>query len=112
MAFTRNTLQCILSKQGPLGINIWVYDTIDVTADVDAVDYFAGVSRGATNPLGMEVGDIVIVRIWTTAVPTGSTTAKNAVNPADAAFHIVRAVDADGNATLATETAISVAATG
>jgi hypothetical protein len=110
MAFTRNTLQCILSKTGPLGINIWVYDTVDTTDTIDTVDYFAGVSAGATNPLGMEVGDIVIVRIWTTSVPT-TTSGKNSVNPADAAFHIVRAVDSSGNATVATETAISVAAT-
>lgn len=109
MAFTRNTLQCILSKTGPLGINIWVYDTTDVTGDVDASGYFAGVGIGATNPLGMEVGDIVIVRIWTTSVPT-TTTAKNAAAPADAAFHIVRAVSAAGAATVATETAIVVAA--
>lgn len=109
MAFTRNTLQCILSKTGPLGINIWVYDTVDATGTVDGTDYFAGVSAGATNPLGMEVGDIVIVRIWTTSLPT-TTTAKNAATPADAAFHIVRGVDSDGNATLAAETAIVVAA--
>jgi hypothetical protein len=109
MAFTRNTLQCLMSKQGPVGFNLWLYDTVDATGVVDGVDYFAGVSAGATNPLGMEVGDLVYVRIWTTAIPT-TTTVKNAANPADAALHVVRAVDADGNATLAAETALVVAA--
>lgn len=109
MAFTRNTLQCLLQRTGPLGISIWVYDTVDATGTVDGTDYLAGVSAGAANPLGVEVGDLVIVRIWTTALPT-TTTAKNAATPADAAFHIVRGVDADGNATLAAETAIVVAA--
>lgn len=110
MAFTPDTLQCIIQRTGPLGISFWVYDTIDVTADVDAVGYFTNVGIGAANPKGMEVGDIVFVRIWTTAVPT-TTTAKNAAPPADAGLHIVRAVSAAGAATLATETAISVAAT-
>lgn len=109
MAYTPATLQCILQRTGPLGISIWVYDTIDATGTVDGTDYLAAVGAGATNPKGMEVGDIVIVRIWTTSVPT-TTTAKNAAPPADAAFHIVRAIASDGDATLAAETAIVVAA--
>jgi hypothetical protein len=46
-------------------------------------------------------------KVW--KVPT-TTTAKNAAPPADAAFHIVRAIASDGDATLAAETAIVVAA--
>lgn len=109
MAFTRNTLHCVLQRTGPVGYSQWVYDTTDATGDVDATGYFAGVGAGATNPLGMEVGDMVLVRIWTTSVPT-TTAAKNAAPPADAAWHIVRAVSAAGAATVAAETAIVVAA--
>jgi hypothetical protein len=111
MAFTPATLQCILQRTGPLGISLWVYDTIDVTADVDAVGYFTNVGAGAANPKGMEVGDLMIVRIWDTAVPTGSTTAKNTAPPADAGLHIVRAISSAGAGTISTETALSVAAT-
>lgn len=110
MAYTPATLQCILQRTGPLGINLWVYDTVDVTGDVDAAGYFTNVGAGAANPRGMEVGDLVIVRIWTTAVPTGSTTAKNTAPPADAGLHIVRAISAAGAATLSAETALTVAA--
>ncbi len=109
MAYTPATLQCILQRSGLLGINIWVYDTVDATGTVDGTSYFTNVGAGADNPKGMEVGDIVIVRIWTTSVPT-TTTAKNAAPCADAAFHIVRAISSAGAATLAAETAIVVAA--
>jgi len=53
---------------------------------------------------------MMLVRIWTTAIPTGSTTAKNAATIADAAWHIVITMSAAGAATVATETAIVVAA--
>lgn len=90
-------------------VNLWCYDTADATGVVDGVDYFAGMSAPAAGNKGMNVGDMVLVRIWTTAVPA-TTAAKNAANPADAAWHIVRAIDADGNATVAAETAVVVAA--
>lgn len=106
MAFDSSKLTLIL-QAGP--VNFWCYDTADATGTVDGTDYFAGMSAGADAPRGMNVGDMVLVRIWTTA-PPATTTAKNATNPADAAWHIVRAVDSDGNATLAAETAIVVAA--
>ena len=109
MAFDSTYLHLAKEYGGPLGCKFWVYDTTDATGDVDATDYFAGMSAPATNHRGMEVGDMVLRRTWTTAVPA-TTAAKNAANPADAGWHMVRAVDADGNATVAAETAIVVAA--
>jgi hypothetical protein len=109
MAFTPNTLQCILAKTGPVGVSLWVYDTTDATGVVDGAAYFTNVGAGAANPKGMEVGDMILVRIWTTAIPT-TTTIKNSAPPADAAWHIVIAMSAAGAATVATETAIVVAA--
>ena len=109
MAYTPATLHCILQRTGPVGVSLWVYDTTDATGTVDGAAYFTNVGAGAANPKGMEVGDMVLVRIWTTAVPT-TTTAKNAAPPADAAWHIVIAMSSAGAATVATETAISVAA--
>jgi hypothetical protein len=109
MAYTPGTLQCILQRTGPVGVSLWVYDTTDATGVVDGAAYFTNVGAGAENPKGMEVGDMVLVRIWTTAVPT-TTPAKNAAPPADAAWHMVIVMSAAGAATVATETAIVVAA--
>jgi hypothetical protein len=109
MAYTPATLQCILQRTGPVGVSLWVYDTTDATGVVDGAAYFTNVGAGAANPKGMEVGDMVLVRIWTTAVPT-TTTVKNSAPPADAAWHIVIVMSSAGAATVATETAIVVAA--
>lgn len=109
MAFDSTKLHLAAEYGGTLGTKLWIYDTTDATGVVDGTDYFAGMSAPAFGHRGMEVGDMVLVRIWTTSVPA-TTAAKNAANPADAAWHIVRAVDSDGNATLAAETAIVVAA--
>ena len=109
MAFDIDYLHLAKEYGGPVGCKQWVYDTADATGTVDGVDYFAGVAAPSLTSKGMEVGDMVLVRIWTTAVPV-TTAEKNSENPADAAWHIVRAIDADGNATLAAETAIVVAA--
>lgn len=109
MAFTPATLQCILQRTGPVGVSLWVYDTTDATGVVDGAAYFTNVGAGAANPKGMEVGDMVLVRIWTSAVPT-TTTVKNSAPPADAAWHMVIVMSAAGAATVATETAIVVAA--
>lgn len=64
MAFNANYLVCVTQAAGPIGFKHWVYDTVDVTTDVDGVGYFTGVGEK-----GMEKGDLVTVRIWTTAVP-------------------------------------------
>lgn len=109
MAFTPDSLHLANEFGGGLGCKLWIYDTVDATGTVDGTDYFAGMSAPAYGHRGMEVGDLVLVRIWTTSVPA-TTAAKNAANPADAAWHIVRAIDSDGNATVSAETAIVVAA--
>lgn len=77
MAFTRNTLQCILQKTGVVGGSIWLYDTLDTFAAASGAGYFAGTGIGADDSLGLEKGDIIIVRTWTTALPA-DTVAKNA----------------------------------
>lgn len=104
MAYTPDNLHCAMATGGPLGFSLWTYDTTDAVGDIDAVDYFAG-----EKVRGMEVGDLIMVRVWTTSVPA-TTAAKNAANPADAAWFMVRSRDADGNCTVAAETAIVVAA--
>lgn len=109
MAFTPSTLHLAKEYGGSLGCKLWIYDTIDATGDVDATGYFAGMGAPAFGHYGMEVGDRVFVRIWTTAVPT-TTAGKAAATLADAGFHLVRSISAAGAVTLTAETAIVVAA--
>jgi hypothetical protein len=109
MAFNADYLHLANEYGGTVGCKQWVYDTIDATGVVDTADYFAGMCAPAANHKGMEVGDMVLVRIWTTAIPT-TTAEKKAATVADAAWHMVITSDATGNASVATETAIVVAA--
>ena len=106
MAFTPATLQLSLQTGA---FNLWTYDTIDATGTVDGTDYMAGMAAPSLTSKGMNVGDLVYVRIWTTAVPT-STAVQNSAPMADAGFYTVRAIAADGDVTLSAETAIVVAA--
>lgn len=106
MAFNINELQLSLQTAK---FNLWVYDTTDATGTVDGTDYFAGVAAPAVTSKGMNVGDLIYVRIFTTDLPT-STSDKNSAPMADSGLYTVRAIDADGNATTSAETALTVAA--
>lgn len=67
MAYTPNTLGMVAQTPGPLGMKIWVYDTVDTNSTVYAAGYISdGLERG------MQKGDILYCRIWTTAVPATS----------------------------------------
>lgn len=60
MAFDRNFCSTNTVKCGPIGRNIWYYDTEDAAAVVTAANYFVDAVE-----IGMEVGDEVHVRQWT-----------------------------------------------
>lgn len=92
MAYTPNTLYLALAGGGPLGVNLWVYDTVDAFTDVDATGYFTLAGAPAFGHKGMEVGDLVIVRVWDTAVPT-TTALKAAATLADKKLAMVSAVN-------------------
>lgn len=110
MAFTPSSLYGPYNlTPGGLGQAYWLYETVDVVGDIDATDYFAGMAAPAVGNRGMEVGDIIQARIWTTSVPT-STSGKASATLADMANFVVISIDADGNATTSAETAIVVAA--
>jgi len=110
MAFTPSSLYGPYNlTPGGLGQSYWLYETLDAVGAIDASDYFAGMAAPAVGNRGMEVGDIIQARVWTTAVPT-STSGKAGATIADMANFVVISIDADGNASTATETAIVVAA--
>lgn len=101
MAYQPEHLRLKCTVPGPVPFQEWVLDTVDVTGNVDGTDYITDAADK-----GMVVGAFVWVRIWTTAVPTSGAVS---TAPADAGLYMVRAIDADGNATLSAETALTVA---
>jgi hypothetical protein len=74
MAFTIANLQPI-GGQGSRGKapQIWSYATLDTHATVDSAGYFnlATAYGGAYNML--DIGDIIFVTVWATAIGTGGT---------------------------------------
>jgi len=64
MSYATSRLSGPLVQGGSIGFRLWVLDTVDITTDVDGAGF---ISDGKER--GMHKGDIVIVRIWTTAIP-------------------------------------------
>lgn len=102
MAYNRDYMQCLV-RGGGIGFNIWGYDTVDSQATTYAAGYIADASypyagSAGQQPLGMEKGDIVIIRHWTTAVPTARSeklTAAGTANILTAVYiHLVLGINA------------------
>lgn len=107
MAYTPNTLGMMAQSAGPLGMTIWYYDTVDVNSSVYAAGYISdGLERG------MQKGDILYCRIWTTAVPTETSeliTAAGTANILTAVYtHVVLGVSTAGAADLTNGVAITL----
>lgn len=102
MAYDSDYLQLVKSYTGPVGRNEWLYDTLDAVGTVDGADYFSDAALK-----GMEVGDLIYCRVWTTAIPATQAAKRTGV-VADAAWFLVTSF-AGNAATVATETAIVVA---
>lgn len=64
MSYASKHFRSVLNMGGAVGGNMWVYDTVDATTDVDAAGYVSDAKAK-----GVRKGDLVLVRIWTTAVP-------------------------------------------
>lgn len=68
MAYATAHLRQIQSTQGEgPAFTTWAYDTVDSNSDVYAIGYISDAKAK-----GMLKGDVVYVRIWTTAVPTAT----------------------------------------
>ncbi len=107
MAYNSDYMTLMLQVPGPIGMKVWVYDTVDATGTIDTAGYVSDAST-----LGMEKGDIVYVRIWTTAVPSATsekTTAAGTANILTAmGTHVVMGLSTAGAADLAAVTALTV----
>lgn len=110
MAYTPDTLVLYAEAGGRVGRKEWLYDTVDVIATVYAIGY---ISDAATK--GMEKGDRVSIRVWTTAIPA-TNAAKNTAAAVAAVLAAtyeanVMGISTAGAADLSDGTAISVANT-
>ena len=105
MAFNPDYFHLSEEYGGPVGRKEWTYETLEAVGAVDADDYFTDVKK-----LGVEVGDLIYCRIWTTAIPANNAAKYTAVL-ADAARFVVTSF-AGTAATVAAETALVVAESG
>jgi len=110
MAYASRYLRKVLDFGGDVGGALWVYDTPDAVATVYAAGYITDAGKK-----GMQKGDIVIHRRWTTAAPVASSELKTAAGAANillgGTLMYVMGLAASGNdytADLADGTAVSV----
>lgn len=107
MAYASAYLNCFAQAPGPIGMKMWVYDTADAHATVDAIGYIDDAKAR-----GMEKGDLVYVRVWTTAVP--ATTAEKQTAKATANIlitmgtHVVDGISTAGAADLTNVTVLTM----
>lgn len=83
MAYVSKDLTNILRFGGSVGGNIWLYDTVDALATIYAIGYISDAAQPAAGAKGMEKGDIVIVRRWTTAIPAATSEKRTAAATAN-----------------------------
>lgn len=108
MAYNSARLGLLAHSGGPLGMSIWYYDSVDVTGDVDTAGYISDAKER-----GMQKGDIVYHRIWTTAAPTTTAEMQTAAGTANVltamGIHVVLGLNATtGAADLTAVTALTV----
>jgi len=107
MSYNSANLTCFAQAAGPVGMKLWVYDTTDAHATVDAIGYIDDAKAR-----GMEKGDLVYVRVWSSAIPT--TTALKQTAKASATVlstmgtHIVDGISTAGAADLTDVTVLTM----
>ena len=107
MSYNSANLGMVAHCPGPIGMTIWVYDSVDVTGDVDTAGYISDAKER-----GMQKGDIVWHRIWTTAPPTETSELQTAAGTANILTamgqHVVLGITTAGAADLTAVTALTM----
>lgn len=106
MAYTSATLRIALEVPGVYGFKLWLFDTTDVTADVDTSAYISDAVKK-----GMNKGDLILRRTWT-SLPTRATGMQTAAGSApvlaSGGFHWVLGITSAGAADVTDVTALAV----
>jgi hypothetical protein len=96
MAYDSAGLRAVVGAQS----RIWMLDTVDAVATAVGTDYITGGAASTSNPQmanqGMQIGDVVIVRVVGALPGRGEAPAACT----DGAFCMVTGIDADGNVTI------------
>ena len=112
MAYATANLVLINNIGGKTGQKWWLYDTVDALATIYAAGYISDAAAPATSPKGMEKGDIVFVRRWTTAVPAANSEKLTAAGTANIlvsqTIHNVLGISTAGAADLTDGLAITI----
>ncbi len=107
MTYDTKHLRVAVEVPGPVPMKIFVYDTVDSLATI----YGAGYISDATKK-GMQKGDIVLVRRWTTSIPVAKSELITAAGVANvlvsATIHNVLGISAAGAADLTDGLAITI----
>jgi len=85
MTYATSSLSCITQGVGQVGYNEWLLDTVDTIGDVNTAGFISDAKAR-----GMQKGDLVKVRIWTTAIPSATSEKLTADGTANdlTAFHL------------------------
>ena len=107
MAYVPANLVLMCQAAGPIGCKFWVYDDVTAAGDFDAIGFISDAKEK-----GMEKGDMILHRIWTTAAPTETSEKQTADGVAniltDVGWHVVMGISTAGAADLSSETAVVV----
>lgn len=107
MAYDTTHLRVAVEVPGPVPMKIWAYDTVDSLATIYAANYISDATKK-----GMQKGDIVLVRRWTTSIPAAKSELITAAGVANvlvsATIHNVIGISTAGAADLTDGLAITI----
>ena len=66
MTYATSKLTCLIQGSD---MSEWLLDTVDTIATVNTAGFISDAAAPAAGAKGMQKGDRVLVRIWTTAIP-------------------------------------------
>lgn len=78
MAYETKHLRKVLDLGGVVGGSLWVLDGVDAVASVDTAGFISD-----AHEKGMQKGDLIIYRRWTTTVPAATSEVRSAAGSAN-----------------------------
>lgn len=107
MGYDTTHLRVLSEAPGPVPYKEWIYDTVDALATIYAAGYISDATKK-----GMQKGDIVKVRRWTTSIPAARSELITAAAVANVlvscTLHMVLGISTAGAADLTDGLAITI----